>query len=94
MVGEVAALKALPEQTVSSVIERTGGVPLFVEELTRALLEAGDGKLTERTIPATLHDSLMARLDRLGAAKESRPGRSGDRCRVLLPIAARSSSAG
>jgi class 3 adenylate cyclase/tetratricopeptide (TPR) repeat protein len=70
MVSEVAALKALPEQTVSSVIERTGGVPLFVEELTRALLEAGDGKLTERAIPATLHDSLMARLDRLGAAKE------------------------
>jgi class 3 adenylate cyclase/tetratricopeptide (TPR) repeat protein len=70
MVGEVTALKTLPERTVSSVIERTGGVPLFVEELTRALLEAGDGKLTERTIPATLHDSLMARLDRLGAAKE------------------------
>jgi tetratricopeptide (TPR) repeat protein len=52
------------------VVERTGGVPLFVEELTRAVLESGDAKLTGREIPATLHDSLMARLDRLGPAKE------------------------
>ncbi len=52
------------------MVERTGGVPLFVEELTRAVLESGDAKLTGREIPATLHDSLMARLDRLGPAKE------------------------
>jgi predicted ATPase len=52
------------------VVERTGGIPLFVEELTRAVLESVDAKLTGREIPATLHDSLMARLDRLGAAKE------------------------
>jgi len=52
------------------VVERTGGVPLFVEELTRAVLESGNPKLTEREIPTTLHDSLMARLDRLGPAKE------------------------
>jgi predicted ATPase len=52
------------------VVERTDGVPLFVEELTRALLEGGDVKLTGREIPATLHNSLMARLDRLGPAKE------------------------
>jgi predicted ATPase len=52
------------------VVERTGGVPLFVEELTRAVLESGDAKLSGREIPATLHDSLMARLDRLGPAKE------------------------
>jgi class 3 adenylate cyclase/tetratricopeptide (TPR) repeat protein len=70
MVGEVAAQKALSDQTVATVVERTGGVPLFVEELTRAVLESGDGKLTGSEIPATLHDSLMARLDRLGAAKE------------------------
>jgi predicted ATPase len=70
MVGEVAAQKALSDETVAAVVERTGGVPLFVEELTRAVLESGDAKVTGREIPATLHDSLMARLDRLGAAKE------------------------
>ena len=70
MVGEVAAQKALSDETIATVVERTGGVPLFVEELTRAVLESGDGKLTGSEIPATLHDSLMARLDRLGAAKE------------------------
>ena len=67
---QVAAQKALSEETIATVVERTGGVPLFVEELTRAVLESGDAKLTGREIPATLHDSLMARLDRLGPAKE------------------------
>jgi predicted ATPase len=52
------------------VVERTGGVPLFVEELTRAVLENGEVKHTGREIAATLHDPLMARLDRLGLAKE------------------------
>jgi hypothetical protein len=70
MVSEVAAQKALSDEAVATVVERTGGVPLFVEELTRAVLESGGAKLTGREIPATLHDSLMARLDRLGAAKE------------------------
>jgi class 3 adenylate cyclase/tetratricopeptide (TPR) repeat protein len=70
MVAQVAASKALADDTVATVVERTGGVPLFVEELTRAVLESGDAKLTGREIPATLHDSLMARLDRLGSAKE------------------------
>ena len=70
MVAQVAASKALSDETVAAVVERTGGVPLFVEELTRAVLESGDAKLTGREIPVTLHDSLMARLDRLGAAKE------------------------
>src|SRR3984957_9539361 len=56
--------------TAAAVVERTSGVPLFVEELTRAVLERG-GDGANREIPATLHDSLMARLDRLGsAAKE------------------------
>jgi tetratricopeptide (TPR) repeat protein len=50
---------------------RTDGVPLFVEELTRATLEAEGAALTTREIPATLQDTLMARLDRLGAAKEA-----------------------
>src|ERR1700730_12294391 len=70
MVAQVAAKIALAEETVATVVERTGGVPLFVEELTRAVLESGDAKLTGREIPATLHDSLMARLDRLGPSKE------------------------
>jgi class 3 adenylate cyclase len=92
MISEVAALKALPEQTVATVITRTGGVPLFVEELTRALLEAGDDKLIDR-IPATLHDSLMARLDLTGDGERSRPGRCGDWSGIFLRIAARGSSA-
>jgi tetratricopeptide (TPR) repeat protein len=71
MVQEVAARAALSEDTITTVVERTGGVPLFVEELTRAVLEGGDDtKRTGREIPVTLHDSLMARLDRLGATKE------------------------
>src|SRR5215472_14521493 len=51
-------------------MERTSGVPLFVEELTRAVLENADATPGAHAIPETLHDSLMARLDRLGAAKE------------------------
>ena len=70
MVEQVAARKALSDETVAAVIERTGGVPLFVEELTRVVLETGNEKRTMREIPVTLHDSLMARLDRLGPAKE------------------------
>jgi class 3 adenylate cyclase/tetratricopeptide (TPR) repeat protein len=70
MVGQVAARKALSDETVAAVVERTSGVPLFVEELTRVVLETGNEKLIGREIPVTLHDSLMARLDRLGPAKE------------------------
>ena len=75
MVAQVAASKALTDDTVAAVVERTGGVPLFVEELTRALLESGEPKLIGREIPATLHDSLMARLDRLGRQRRSRRSR-------------------
>jgi tetratricopeptide (TPR) repeat protein len=70
IVGAVAADRALADETVATLVERTGGVPLFVEELTRAVLERGDAGREAHTIPATLHDSLMARLDRLGDAKE------------------------
>ena len=70
LVANVVAQSVFSGEAVEKVIERTGGVPLFVEELTRAVLERGDSTVTARTIPATLHDSLMARLDRLGPAKE------------------------
>src|SRR5216683_3462131 len=70
MITQVAARNALANETVVAVIERTSGVPLFVEELTRVVLESVDARLTAHQIPVTLHDSLMARLDRLGPAKE------------------------
>jgi class 3 adenylate cyclase/predicted ATPase len=71
MVESVAEQKALPLRTITTVVKRTGGVPLFVEELTRAVLESGGTEHAGGWIPATLHDSLMARLDRLGAARET-----------------------
>ena len=70
----------LPEAIRQDIIERTDGVPLFVEEMTKAVMETaseGEAKRTAAlippstsTVPATLHASLMARLDRLGPAKE------------------------
>jgi predicted ATPase len=69
MVGELAALHALPKEVIDGVTERTGGVPLFVEEVTRLLLERGEQN-DMHTIPPTLQQSLMARLDRLGPARE------------------------
>ena len=69
MVGELAARHALPQDVIEGVTERTGGVPLFVEEVTRLLLERGElGGI--QAIPPTLQQSLMARLDRLGPARE------------------------
>ena len=69
MVAELAARHALPKEVVEGVTERTGGVPLFVEEVTRLLLERGEqGGI--QAIPPTLQQSLMARLDRLGPARE------------------------
>jgi class 3 adenylate cyclase/predicted ATPase len=68
MVGEIAALHALPQEVVERVSERTGGVPLFVEEVTRLLLERGD--TGSQAVPPTLQQSLAARLDRLGPARE------------------------
>jgi class 3 adenylate cyclase/tetratricopeptide (TPR) repeat protein len=70
MIAQVASRHALTRETLNAVVERTSGVPLFVEELTRAVLESGDARPGVRAIPESLHDSLMARLDRLGTAKE------------------------
>ena len=65
---------------MAEIVERTDGIPLFVEEMTKAVLEAqGEGKARQTvamspspalSVPASLHASLMARLDRLGSAKE------------------------
>ncbi|RWP28008.1 AAA family ATPase [Mesorhizobium sp.] len=78
LVQRVVGTGDLPSDVVAEIIERTDGVPLFVEELTKAVLESGNARTvlsraaaTVLNVPATLHASLMARLDRLGsAAKE------------------------
>ena len=70
MVRELSARHALPRDIVEGVSERTGGVPLFVEEVTRLLLERGE-QGGAQAIPPTLQQSLAARLDRLGAARET-----------------------
>ena len=66
----MSARHALPRDVVEDVAARTGGVPLFVEEVTRLLLERGEGGGGIQAIPPTLQQSLMARLDRLGPARE------------------------
>lgn len=80
IVRRVTGGRSLPPEVTAEIVRRTDGVPLFVEELTKMLLESGhlvaaDGAwdlaapLPDLTIPSTLQDSLMARLDRLGEAK-------------------------
>jgi class 3 adenylate cyclase/predicted ATPase len=69
MVGELAARRALPKEVIDGVTERAGGVPLFVEEVTRLLLERRE-QVGGQNIPPTLQQSLTARLDRLGPARE------------------------
>lgn len=69
MVAELSARHGLARDVVDDVAARTGGVPLFVEEVTRLLLERGEqGGI--QMIPPTLQQSLIARLDRLGSARE------------------------
>jgi class 3 adenylate cyclase/predicted ATPase len=81
MVDRVVGDKALPDEVTAQIVAKTDGVPLFVEELTKAVLESGlladagdhyelSGPLPPLAIPATLHDSLLARLDHLAAVKE------------------------
>src|SRR6516162_4239546 len=69
MVEELAARHALAKEVIEGVTERTGGVPLFVEEVTRLLLERGEQSGIQ-AIPPTLQQSLTARLDQLGPARE------------------------
>ena len=80
MIDRLTGNKLLPANIRQDIIERTDGIPLFAEEITKAALEAESEGAAERTIaavpspslavPASLHASLMARLDRLGPAKE------------------------
>jgi predicted ATPase len=80
MIDQVTGNKNLPLSIRQDIIERADGIPLFVEEITKAVLEAGGSEAAERAIaaipspslavPASLHASLMARLDRLGSAKD------------------------
>ncbi|MBV8892391.1 MAG: AAA family ATPase [Acidobacteria bacterium] len=80
LVAQIAGGKALPDVVVDQIAERTDGVPLFVEELTKSVLESGllreetdryvlDRALPPLAIPTTLHASLLARLDRLAPVR-------------------------
>jgi predicted ATPase/class 3 adenylate cyclase len=82
LVERVAGAKKLPDEVIEEITVKTDGVPLFVEELTKAVLESNllsekDGRyvfagpLRQLAIPATLTDSLMARLDRMGPFKKT-----------------------
>ena len=81
LVARSAGGKALPAEILEQILARTDGVPLFLEELTKTVIESGllreedghyalDGALPPLAIPTTLHDSLMARLDRLAPVRE------------------------
>ena len=80
IIARLVGNKALPADVLAEIVERTDGIPLFVEEMTKAVLEAESEGAARRTVaavpspalavPASLHASLMARLDRLGPAKE------------------------
>jgi predicted ATPase len=81
MIIHLTGGKALPAEVVQQVVVKTDGIPLFVEELVKMILDSGlireeadryvlTGPLPPLAIPSTLHDSLMARLDRLSAARE------------------------
>ncbi|MCZ6678256.1 MAG: AAA family ATPase [Candidatus Poribacteria bacterium] len=81
IIQQVTGEKKLPEEVLKQIISKTDGIPLFVEEITKMVIESGllretedryelRGLLQPLAIPTTLHDSLLARLDRLATAKE------------------------
>ena len=80
MIDRIIGNRPLPANVRQDIIERTDGIPLFVEEMTKAVLEAGSAGAAQQAVtaaprpafavPASLHASLLARLDRLGPAKE------------------------
>jgi class 3 adenylate cyclase/predicted ATPase len=80
LIGQIAGGKALPDDVVAQIADRTDGVPLFVEEFTKSVLESGllrddtgcyvlDRAISPFAIPTSLQDSLMARIDRLASAR-------------------------
>ncbi|HXK17526.1 MAG TPA: adenylate/guanylate cyclase domain-containing protein [Polyangiaceae bacterium] len=80
LISHVIGEKALPSDIVDRLVQRAEGIPLFLEEMTKAVVESGalretstgyelEGSMRESAIPATLHDSLMGRLDLLGQGK-------------------------
>jgi tetratricopeptide (TPR) repeat protein len=81
MIGYVTGGKALPKEIAEQIVERTDGVPLFIEELTKSVVESGlvsesgdryavAGPVSSLAIPTSLHASLLARLDRLAPTRE------------------------
>src|SRR5258707_6102997 len=81
LIHKAAGGKTLPGEIAEQIAAKSQGVPLFIEEITRSILESGDledfgdryvlrQSIREFTIPSTLQDSLIARLDRLGSAKD------------------------
>ena len=81
MIERVTGGKALPKEVIDQIVDRSDGVPLFVEELTKAVIEIGplselggrhrNGRMQSPSIPTTLHASLLGRLDRLAPAREA-----------------------
>jgi predicted ATPase len=80
LVEQIAGGKVLPDEVIAQIADRAEGVPLFVEELTKSVLESGllrqeadryvlDGALPPFAVPMSLHDSLMARLDRMASVR-------------------------
>ena len=93
MISPLTGRKALPKQVADQIVDRTDGVPLFIEELTKTVIESGivirkpaititGGAGDALAIPTSLHASLLARLDRL-RRRGSRANRRGARPRVF-----------
>jgi predicted ATPase len=81
MITHVTRGKILPKEIANQIMDRTDGIPLFIEELTKAVIESGvltetdegykvQGPIAPLSIPTTLHASLLARLDRLAPTRE------------------------
>jgi class 3 adenylate cyclase len=97
LVEQIVGGKALPDEVVDQIADRTDGVPLFVEELTRSVLESGllreetdryvlDRALPPLAIPTSLHDSLMARLDRLASVRRVAQIGAAIGCQFSYPL--------
>ncbi|MDJ0955999.1 MAG: adenylate/guanylate cyclase domain-containing protein [Arenicellales bacterium] len=75
LIQSISGNKGLPKEVLQTILQKTDGIPLFVEELTKSVIESttiakAASHESELTIPKSIHDSLVARLDRLGMAKQ------------------------